>query len=463
MNYPISVDLNLVDDKQGKVDIHLHQFQLGDRERHCWTYITRGLSRDNQSQREMALSLLVEEGADTREYPRTPIRMFRLLAEKIKEGQQLQHGDATKLGQKGIFGFPCLFYVPAVQFETLPPLDQHLALILVHQSEYDYARQFGVTRFLSRLGRFCSSFPYPTWNTEIRPDIFESSEDEISLLTYSDHQAIDQSHINLSARTLRFEVFKEDAGAVVESLKQAKPGSTVLFNTAYSPGCDASLYWQEDQQTPGAFSAPETPQQDAIIGGSFLALSQAQAAGKRSHLSIVEDGFHIRLDAAEWRALVTAATAGDSFETQLTEWFRFRMNLLEATSSPIARPYFHQAVWRDLSYLSRASGNTPANPDPFINLSGKQQPDVVDRLTDYVEALSETIIEAMSEEQASFRFALELTFDADQVREVVQSATELNPAFVEFISAVINNVEGTVEPVKPTIPVKIRLPFRVNC
>ena len=161
MSFPISVNL----DESLKVEVHLHQLYLGDRDRHCWTYLTRGLK--THQQREMCLSLLVDDEADIEDFPKTPIKMFQLLAERTRSGRALVSGESTQLAQKGMFGFPSLFYVPSIQYEGLPSVDNYLSLILVHREEYRYARQYGLTRFLSRLGKFCSSFPYPTWNLSL--------------------------------------------------------------------------------------------------------------------------------------------------------------------------------------------------------------------------------------------------------------------------------------------------------
>lgn len=113
------------------VEVHLHEFFLGDRDRQCWTYLTRGFA--DHGQREMALSLLIDDAADPNDVSKTPIKMFQLLGERTIE-RQVDYGDSTRLGQKGIFGFPGLYYVPAIQYEGLPNLDEYLACILDRKS-----------------------------------------------------------------------------------------------------------------------------------------------------------------------------------------------------------------------------------------------------------------------------------------------------------------------------------------
>ncbi|MGV0036536.1 MAG: hypothetical protein ACNYPE_16875, partial [Candidatus Azotimanducaceae bacterium WSBS_2022_MAG_OTU7] len=134
MSFPITANF----DESLRVEIHLHQLYLGDRERYCWTYLTRGMKTHQQL--EMCLSLLVDDADDVDDFPKTPIKLFQLLAERTRSGRTVTAGDSTRLGQKGIFGFPSLFYVPSIQYEGLPSVDNYLSLILTHQQEYDFAR-----------------------------------------------------------------------------------------------------------------------------------------------------------------------------------------------------------------------------------------------------------------------------------------------------------------------------------
>ena len=198
------------------VEVHLHEFFLGDRVRRCWTYLTDGMSAHGQ--REMALSLLVEDDGDAEALPKTPLKMFQLLGERTSAGRIVDCGDSTRLGERGIFGFPELFYVPAIQYESLPNLDEYLSLVLVHQEEYDYARQYGLTRFLSRLGRFCSSFPYPTWNTQARPSLFADNSREISMLTDASHVLLEYSHAHQLDNVLQLQLHKSDADEALHAL-----------------------------------------------------------------------------------------------------------------------------------------------------------------------------------------------------------------------------------------------------
>ena len=97
-----------------EVDIHLHEFFLGDRHRKCWTYLTTGLAKCGQ--KEMSLSLLLEEDDDENEFPKTPIKIFQLLEKYARDGKTVDIADATKLGKTGLFGFTALDYLPAIHY-----------------------------------------------------------------------------------------------------------------------------------------------------------------------------------------------------------------------------------------------------------------------------------------------------------------------------------------------------------
>ena len=97
------------------------------------------------------------------------------------------------------------------------------------------------------------------------------------------------------------------AGALADTAED----QVAVISTAFAPGCDASLYWQEGQSAAGAFAAPDTAAE--ILGGSFIALSRGEAG----ELSIEEDGFAISLTETDWRALLSAMA---STRCQLGSW-----------------------------------------------------------------------------------------------------------------------------------------------
>jgi len=449
MSFPITVK----PDESLKIEIHLHQFYLGDRDRLCWTYLTHGMT--DYQQREMALSLLVDDGGNTEDFPKMPIKLFQLLAEKAQAGQRMENGDSARLGQRGIFGFPCLFTVSAIGFSSLPSLDDYLGLILVHQEEYDYARQYGLTRFLSRLGRFCSSFPYPTWNTQQRPNLFPGSKGEISILANAGHVLAEHSHIHQRANIVQFQLHQQDAPQVTSALEGLDNNQIAILNTAFSPRCDASLYWQEGQKDPGAYAAPEATTD--LIGGSFVSIGFSDSP----ELSIVEDGYSVILTPENWIKFCDAIRQEQSFECQCDSG-RFILNYIAKSARPRARPYDPVAVWRRLGdNQPNVADNKKLKFKEFIDLSGESSLSERvgrDRLDAHIERIRQVLADALSEETTSFTFHLDLTIYPDRVEPRFFSDADLNPEFIQFIEDTVKQIPSC----EVTSQIRIRLPFSIN-
>jgi hypothetical protein len=495
MRFPLSANL----DDDLKVVIQLHEFYLGDRDRQCWTYVTQGLAK--YGQQEMSLSLLVDDGADPESFPKTPVRMFQLLANRARANKKIRHGDATKLGHKGIFSFPCAFYVPAIQYPDIPELDDTLALILVHQNEYDYARRYGITRFMARLGRFCSSFPYPTWNTQRRPSLFMGDVEEPSLLNDLPVKALPHSYVHQLSDVLQLQLHKDDVKAALESLSKAASDEATsdepsVLSTAFSSRCDAGLYWQEGQDGPGAYAAPEA--QSEMIGGSFVAISRNDATG----FEVQEDGFALALTAKQIIDLTAAMNKFEGFECQLGKQ-RFILESmkpvgsvesveglegvqgvqgaegavgLEASARQRARLYEPVAVWRSLKENSvpivaestpAAIERSPEQPVPivragrFINLTGEKS--LIERveteaLNDYIHRIEQTLLGAMSDEVETFTFDVTLTIYPASAKIELSHVADLNPEFIAFVEQTVMSLT----PCSVTSQIRIRIPFSVN-
>lgn len=455
MTFPVTATLS----DSLKIDIHLHEFFLGDRDRQCWTYLTKGLAEFGQ--REMALSLLVDDGADVDQFPKTPIKMFQLLGDYAAEGRLVDLGDATRLGKKGIFGFTSLFYVPAIQYDGLPPLDEYLGLMLVHQEEYDYAKQYGLTRLLSRIGKFCSSFPYPTWNTQVRPSLFPDSIREISMLADASHVLIEHSYIHKSGDVLQFQLHRDDAPPVLAALRDLPDDQAVILNCAFSPRCEASLYWQEGQEQPGAYAAPEAANE--LIGGSFIALGQ----GDSSDSGIVEDGYYANLGRDDWNRFREGVSDGNSIECSLGEYGRFLLDFVDVTARPKARHYEPIAVWQSIESTEPAveqaapPGTEKLLNHEFVNLSGEnslaQRVEQAD-LDRYIGKIQQMLAVALEDEVEHFDLTIELTVYPDKVDKSVTASIDLNPDFTHFIEEAID----TIDPCAVKAQIKFALPFTVN-
>ena len=454
MRFPINAKL----DESLKVEIHLHHLFLGDRDRYCWTYLTRGMK--THQQREMCLSLLVDDQGDTKDFPKTPIKMFQLLAERTRSGRMAVSGSSTRLGQKGIFGFPSLFYVPSIQYEGLPSLDDYLSLILVHQKEYDYVRQYGLTRFLSKLGKYCASFPYPTWNTAARPLLLPSTTRALSILSEASYVLADYSYAHELGSVLQFQLHQKDAGKVKKALSDLQQSQVAVINTAFSPRCDANLYWQKGQEFPSAYAAQEAT--TGMLGGSFISLGFSQLA----ELSIKEDGFSVLFTETDWASLRQAISNEEPYETQLPNGRLFVLDYVDVNARSSARRYESNALWKNLEQpaantKARKSGQVNVRAGIYYNLSGdKNLAEGVNQaeLQAYIGRIEVAIGDAISAETDPLLLELELKITPDQANVHLLYNIDLNMDFEQFIISTIRKIN----PCLVTSQVQIRVPFHIN-
>ncbi|MGV0035936.1 MAG: hypothetical protein ACNYPE_13600, partial [Candidatus Azotimanducaceae bacterium WSBS_2022_MAG_OTU7] len=351
-----------------------------------------------------------------------------------------------------------LFYVPSIQYEGLPSVDNYLSLILTHQQEYDFARQYGLTRLLSRLGKFCSSFPYPTWNTPTRPPL-PSNMLEPGILPDPSHVLAGHSYAHQLGSVLQLQLHQNDADQVQKALAVLQQGQAAVINTAFPLGCDAILCWQEGQKLPGACTAQEASIK--MLGGGFVSLGFSQHAG----LSIQEDGFSIAFTETDWDSLCNAIRNEQPYKTALPDGTRFVLNYVDVTARSVARPYKPGVVWKNLEQQATTTTpeTTPSNvkAGAFDNLAGVTsltESVSLAELLAYIGRIESTLSAAMSEETDSFLLELDLKITPDEVSVRPLANIDLNPDFDAFIV-------DTIQRIKPCLvsaQIQIRVPFYIN-
>lgn len=408
MSIPFPITQNASDDLQ--ITIHLHEFYLGDRQRKCWTYITKGMTRFGQQ--EMMLSLILEDD-DSEAYPTTPIKMFSLLADYAQQGRIVTSGEATKLGKTGLFGFTVLFYLPAIQYPTLPAAENHIALVLIHQEEYDFAKRFGLARLISRISKLCSCLPYPTWNTRRRPSLFPQGHDEKSLLS-GGYSLPNLSQAMICADQLEISITPEHQRQLVN----LHSGDELTFLVMPSDKSDAVLHWQDG--TTGAVSLGATPH---LLGLSFVQFS----VGKTANLNLSEDGAIVSITENDIR-LISLMTKHQQINPYISVFF-------DVKSDEACIPYQFGAAWitpklGDDIQLDRISGN---NLLEKIRSSATEQQNVVA----LANQIQDTLAAVMSEETDSFHMQLRIERD----NFTINGDIEFNPDFVQFLKENLHTID----------------------
>ncbi|MDA0789596.1 MAG: hypothetical protein O2780_09095 [Proteobacteria bacterium] len=416
ITYPVTSRLT----PELEVTVHLHEFYLGDRERSCWTYVTNGLSAlaagpKGQTQQEMSLSLLLEDDDVADDFPRAPLKLFQFLAEHVRQGRIMTAGRATTLGQSGLFGFDALFYLPAVSYDGIADLDNHLALMLVHRGEYEFARRYGLSRMVSRISRMCSCFPFPTWNTRRRPSLFEPHYEENSVIDESARTGLDLAIVRRDHITLALADNGRDALASLLGLGE---GHGVVLLADPVNVAEAALYWTP--LTRGAVTLIPSPTDFSV---SFVRVT----LGNQRCVQFIEDGIDLTI-LAEDLIRMTAAD-GVAYQAPLVQ-------VIRSGSAHPATPYQPGAGWLVPALLrqrwfDRVRGNLVLRRVEVTDDGSWDGPLAL------VDAVHAALAEAMSEEAESFQ--LRLTLHGDVVQP--SASISLNPRFVQYVSARLERLD----------------------
>lgn len=411
MEFPATINISASLD----VTIHLHQFFLGDRDRQCWSYITRGLRKYDQQ--EMCLSLLLEDEDDPGEPPQVPVKMFRLLEGYAEKDRLVTAGEATRLGKSGFFGFTDLYYVNAVQFQGLPDLTDHLAIMLVHPGEYDFAHRYGFSRLATRIGKFCGTFPYPTWNSRQRPGI-SNGDAENSLLNGT--RVLARHGISVIFREHAIQVTVAEASVPIalqdlNDLDQQPNGVAWLLDLPAD--MNACLYWEPGQASPGAYTAPNT---SLICGVTFLGLKSHPVPG----IGLLEDGFHFELDQEKLNALAASIERGEGgFKLG-----RYQVSVVvtDSVMAGDAFAYAPQAAWTSIT--------TASSGVRLVQLGIDNRDTIAEStLKQFVTEVTRVLEKSMQDETTNLQLTIRTGIRGAGTHHDIEADIELNPEFIEFM------------------------------
>ena len=435
------------------VNIHLHEFFLGDRQRQCWTYLTTGLAA--YGQKEMSLSLLLEDDDSESEFPRTPIKIFQLLENHARGGKIVEVADATKLGKTGLFGFTALYYLPAIQYEGLPDCDNHLALMLVHQAEYEFAKRYGFTRLLSRIGKFCSSFPYPSWNTRRRPSLFKPGHREESVLNEIELHVLKAAHAELLDGVALLRLQTTDGQRLVQYLQQlVSQNKTFALQTTLSLAANACLSWEPGQTNPGAYTSPD---EVTRIGAAFIMFEMAEATSGR----LMEDGFLISLtDHSINRIISDCESTSDS---GILESPGIRLHLQwhkqdDGYVQPVVA-YEHRAGWTDLKHTSNEPPADKITLKSITDISANASEKVNrEHLAKYVDEIQAFLLSSMREEAEELTLTIRVKIQNNTATYDISADIELDPEFTTYMATGLSRLN----PCRASLAVTFDFVFCIN-
>ena len=392
------------------VDMHAHHLKLSGLTQFGWTWVTRGLTGFGQAE----LSFTLVGGKPSDEPPVEPAKLLTLLAKQVQDGKQLKPGTASRLGKSGMMGFQALYCLPAVLFEEGPNLADHLAILMVHQDEYEFARDYGFQRLIGHINRTCSSFPWPTWNTAARPGALPSPF--VSVLDGLD-RVRGSFTVTLQPTLLRLDIPRGARQALIEALGSGQP----VACAAHMPeDPDACLTWQPGDNAAQVITRPQAPDRFAL---PFIILRQQPLSFSR----FVEDGIEVSLSTADHRAVLESVSKGQPMDLRLGG----RRFAISYDTRPARKNHAH------VGKVATWSLKVPLVE--LINLVAVEPG--AGSLATFVGDVQAFLNEAMAEEADAFALVIQY---GNAGAPSVSANIELNPAYVEFdVCAVLGHAVAT--------------------
>ena len=297
------IKLGLVPD-QLAVTIYLHEENSVAGKIPCWSYLTEGLTKLNQ--KEILLTLRVNQGEDRNKFQTSPLQIFLLLYKQALQQKTVDIGDTMKLGSKGLFSFPGAGFTFPLNNPTQLPLKRPtLSCVLLTEEEFITAQGAGFTRVLARMGYEQDHYPCLPWNNRERHGLRLRAMLQNSVL---------KDTIRLPLKHTA--CYMEDGETVVLNIPSSlstylnkaiakTAGKPLCLLTQLLPGHDGCLAWLPHKDTSQIVNAPNSAGE--FIGGSFLMLNPEQA---NDGAVMLEDGFCANLTGQSWQMLQSALMNG---------------------------------------------------------------------------------------------------------------------------------------------------------
>jgi hypothetical protein len=269
----------------------------------CWSYVTDGLTQQQQAELVFTLRRHPDEPSD--DFPQDPLQLFDTVYQLAERGQRVTSGGVTQFGARSFFGHH-LMYVTAQQLAgvTLPLAS--LAAVLATDDELRAAREFGTTRVLARLGQASTHYPFPPWADRRRRGLSLARTFEASLLSkvrrasaHGLRVGIRDDRVTLSARRSEQSLWRD-------RLAELPDGVPFAFLTALDPTAGGCLVWVPGQNGPEAIVPPGSD--GARLCGCFILFLAGQPA---NGAKLLEDGFSMELTSEAWNAFCDALIAGE--------------------------------------------------------------------------------------------------------------------------------------------------------
>jgi hypothetical protein len=272
----------------------------------CWTYVSDGLWK--LGQKELVFTLKREPGEEEAAFPRELLGFYSTAHRLAAEEQIVDIGGFTEIADSspvllGRSDFRGVLYTPPQELEGISIDAPFLTSLIVTRDEMRLARDCGVLRVMSQLGRQYRFYPVPPWADRARRCLPVNALTTGSLLHKMPRARIPGGSLGLEQARGRL-VLTLLPGALSilkEVLEDPQADHPMALITDLDPAADALLAWSPGQKQPEAISMPGAT--GARVAGSFLLI-----AGGHDHDEgqLFEDGFSLLFTEATFRRVKEA-------------------------------------------------------------------------------------------------------------------------------------------------------------
>jgi hypothetical protein len=273
----------------------------------CWKYTTQGYAV--LGQKEMIFLLARDKSEAAEAFPQEPLTMFTNFEALFNSGLKYDIGDLPDFGGPGPFGRQVTF-LPAQPVKGTEIAADALIPFLIDLTERNSIQDYGISRFIARLGKMSGTFPCPVWSQRQRA-FLPGSIDQDTVLNQVERVAFPQIIVYQEGDAIYLINQPQMAARFRDNLPALIP---VAFLTGLDPKADALLVWEAQQEESAAHIQPG--KEGDHLCGSFLIIIPEQPENK---WEIYEDGFCWMVTRVAWESIRKVLLAGRSIKATMVE------------------------------------------------------------------------------------------------------------------------------------------------
>ena len=258
--------------------------------RHCWTYVSQGLSKFGQKEIIFTVCRRVSSEREV-DFPPDPLRWYESVFSAAKPGQarvkEFQRSDVRGPAFCGRSDVRWIMYVPPRPISNVPTAflpQEWVQAIPLLAPEAEVAERFGVMRALNHLGSSQRCFPWPPWFDRDRTPCITLSEMQGSIRGKVSYAVI--PGINAVKKYSEFVLYipEEAESGIQEVIGVFQPNNALPLDCVHHKDADSGLLWRNSDLEPRGYASGGL---NRCMNLNFFTFCPDQA---QNELQVVEDG-----------------------------------------------------------------------------------------------------------------------------------------------------------------------------